>query len=147
MPPGHQVALHLVGRVKGQGIAFLALGHRLQLLKQLFEQLAIVTKAHAFLGEGDGLGLLLKFLGGCHIEGPVDIQLLVAHQVEMIPQRLFEVGIVVELRHLRLHHTDDFLGTVLALGLVCQTDSVIHHLLNLPTVFRHQELLTMGVVV
>ena len=137
----------MAGRVVGQGVTLITLRHRLKFLKQLFEQLAIVTQAHALLRKGDGLRLLLKLLGGCHIEGPVDIQLLVAHQVEMIPQRLLEVGIVMEFRHLRLHHTDDLLSAVLTLGLVRQADGVIHHLLDLPAILWHQELFTMGVVV
>ena len=65
----------------------------------------------------------------------------------MVPQRLLVVGILAHLRVLVLHQTDNGLGGLLPLCLRGQRHGVIHHLLYLTSVFRHDELFALRVVV
>ena len=76
-----------------------------------------------------------------------DVQLAAAHQVEMVPERLFEVGAAAQLRHLGLHQLDDGAGTLVALLLRGQADGVFHHLLHLTAILGHDEFLALSVVV
>ena len=78
---------------------------------------------------------------------PVNVELLMTHQIKVVPERLLKVGRSANLRVLVLHLPDDGLRTTIALVLGRQADSQVYHLLDLPPVFRHHQFLSLGVVV
>ena len=65
----------------------------------------------------------------------------------MVPELAFVVGIVAVLRQHALHHSHDRLGTSLALLLGGQIHGDVYHLLHLPSVFRQDELFSLGIVI
>ena len=98
-------------------------------------------------GVSHRLRLGTDFLSVVHVEGPVDVQLLVTHQVQMVPQCLLVVFRLPYLRIFHLHLSDDGFGTAHTFFLSGQGNSHIHHFLNLTTIFRQYQLFTLGVIV
>jgi hypothetical protein len=65
----------------------------------------------------------------------------------MIPEGLLEIGILLELGVLGLHLSDDGLGALQTFFLGRKLAGILHHLLNLPSILGHNQLLTLCVVI
>ena len=65
----------------------------------------------------------------------------------MVPECLLVVIVLFQLWVLSLHQLHDGLGTLQALLSVGQLASQLNHLLDFTSVFRHHQLLALGVVI
>ena len=145
--PLQQHTLHLVCSLAHQLVALLAFGHGLELLEDFSHELAVVAHGYIRHGIAHRLGLGGYRCSLCHVVGIVDVELELAHQSQVVPQLLLVVGQLAVLRIHSVHYADNRRGTPLALALCGQRDDKVYHLLHLTTVFGHEELLALGVVV
>ena len=147
MAPLHQVAMHLVGSQLHQFISFLARLHVLQLLEDFEKHGTIMAHRNTQVRIFHGFGFLGNLCSIAYIERIIDIELEIAHDGEMIPEFLLMVFQASVFRKHAIHDLDDRLGTALALLAVFQLYTVIHHLLNLTSVFRQHELFSRCIIV
>ena len=147
MTPLIEITFHLVCRLAHQFVSFFACRHCLQLLKDLKQHLAVMAYrnlCHRIL-ERFGLGGYLGSPG--NIIGPIDIELEIAHDSQMVPEFLLIVRILAVLWEHTVHNDNNGLSTSLALLSVRKAYGIVNHLLHFPSIFGQYQLLPLGVVV
>ena len=92
-----QEFLHVVGHKEYKLVFLGAVGKLYGLLDRCLDIVAIVAIAHVPAGIGDCVGTLWITVGGRDLNGIVYVQLVVAHEGEMIPEGLFPVVLLLDL--------------------------------------------------
>lgn len=77
----------------------------------------------------------------------VNVQLEVCHDGQVVPKDMFEVADVAEVREEVAHCVDDGVGAASPLVSIFDGQAVVHHVLDISTVFWKFESLLLGVVI
>ena len=145
--PLRQVASHLIGSQLHQFFTLRSRLHVLQFVEDFKHHGSIVAhrdSRHRIIHRIGSFGNILSLLHGI---GIVDIELETAHDGEMVPEfAMMVLGICTIRKHV-VHDGDNRLRTMLALSTVFDGDGMIDHILNLPAIFRQDQLFALGIVI
>ena len=85
------------------------------------------------------VGAGVQFVGAHYLVGVIDVQFEVRHHGHVVPQLVLEVVHVAQVREEVAHDVHDGFDAAGALGAVLDGEGVVHHLLDVAAVFRHDE--------
>lgn len=144
--PLHIGQLHEVGEVLGEAFALLRVRLRLCFFQQLLNGAAEVTVLDGLCGIWQRFGLLLQLSEVGHLVGAVHVQLKAGHLVEVVPQHLAVVFLILELGVEDGHGIYDGLRILEPQGAVFHLHQLVGHALDNAAIFWHGQALARGVV-
>ena len=77
----------------------------------------------------------------------IDIQIVSGNHIQMVPELLGPVFLLMHLRIQAFHDLDNGLGLLRALGTIRDLFELFYHLEHIATVFRHLQLLHFRIVI
>ena len=130
-------------------VALSAWLHCRELPKQFLYEMSVVAEADGVGLAGNRHRLRLGQYALClrDVVGPIDVEFPSAYEVEVVPKGLYVFLVVDGLWHLCRHHLHDGLCASQSLIPVGDGDSVVNHVLYFPSILRHDEILTLGIIV
>ena len=137
--PITQAPFHLPGNQQRQFFPFRALRHLGQFTYQRFQQSPVMTITDLFHRISHRRRLAVpSYFSGRHFVRIINIQLIIGHDSQMIPQFMLEIRYVTQMRKHVSHYRDYRAGTTLTLLTVFQRERIIHHFLDAASVLRHR---------
>ena len=128
-------------------VARLVLGHAGDDLDHILDVASVVSRHQRLLGHGDYIGRSSEILLGRHRKGGIHIQIKSCDELHMVPQLVPVVGLLAQMRIEYLHDRHHGADLLVALVPVGNLLDMFYHLLDVPPVLGHYQLLSVRVVI